>query len=130
MSASADILLYLRSPEKAVKQRSLSKGDIIFGILALDRASKKIRINFTLSGGGGMLRVQAFVQAAVSNIPGVVEITDAVGTSQLVAFRSNAAGKIDVEAAVVPGRYGVQVLTSSTLEAAGAESDVETILMS
>jgi hypothetical protein len=77
-----------------------------------------------------MLRAQAFVQPAVTNVLGVVEITDAVGTSQLVAFRGNAAGKIDVEAAVVPGRYDVQVSTSSTLEAAEEESDMKAILIS
>jgi hypothetical protein len=83
-----------------------------------------------LFGGGGVLRVQAFVQPAITNISGVVEITDTVGTSQLDVYRSNAAGKIDVEAAVVPVRYDVQVFTSSTLEAAEAESDVKMILMS
>lgn len=77
-----------------------------------------------------MIQVQTFVQAAVANFPGVVEITDAEGTSQLLGVKSDAVGKAEVGVPVALSRCGVQVLMSSTIGAAEAESDVQSILIS
>ena len=101
----------------------------IGGILAPIRANRRTRIAFEATVAGGRIRVVAGLQPPSAGVPGVVEITDAGGAPRLVPFRSDASGRVLVEAAVAPGRYDVQVFTSSTPQAAEAESEVREVVV-
>jgi hypothetical protein len=101
----------------------------IGGILAPIRANKRTRIVFEASAFQGQIRVIGALQPRSADVPGVVEITNAAGASRLFPFKSNSVGDILVDAVAVPGRYDVQVFTSSTAAAAEAESDVRQVLV-
>jgi hypothetical protein len=54
-------------------------------------------------------------------------LTDAAGAPRLVSFTTDAAGQLTVSTGALPGRYDVQVFTSSTRDAAEAESIVRQV---
>jgi hypothetical protein len=101
----------------------------IGGILAPIRANKRTRIAFEAGVLPSRIRVNAALHPPTASVPGVIEITDAAGTPRLIPISSDAAGQIHVETAVAPGRYDVQVFTSSTPQAAEAESDIRQVVV-
>jgi hypothetical protein len=62
-----------------------------------------------------------------AGVPGVVEVTDAAGAPRLVPITTMTGGQIQAEINVAPGRYDVQVFTSSTRAAAEAESVIRRV---
>jgi len=101
----------------------------IGGILAPVRANKRTHIAFEAVALPGRIRVTAALQPPSANVPGVIEITDAAGAPRLLPVRSDPTGYIRAETPVSPGRYDVQVFTSSTPQAAEAESDIRQVVV-
>jgi hypothetical protein len=99
----------------------------IGGILAKVRANKKTRIRFEATAGPGTIHVAGSLDPPSGFVPGVVEVTDAAGAPRLVSFTTDAAGQLTVSTGALPGRYDVQVFTSSTRDAAEAESIVRQV---
>ena len=95
----------------------------IGGILAAVKANARTRIVFEVRVTPSRLFVLAWLQPPAAGVPGVVEITDAAGASQYLPLTSNASGELMTDLRIAPGRYDVQVFTSSTLAAAEAESE-------
>jgi hypothetical protein len=101
----------------------------IGGILAQVRANKQTRVVLEAAAVEGRIRVMAWLQPPVAGVSGVVEVTNAAGASRLVPFTTDAGGRIQAETVAAPGRYDVQVFTSSTPQAAEAESDRRQVIM-
>jgi hypothetical protein len=103
----------------------------IGGILAKVRANKRARIErFEVSAtASSRIRVIGLLQPSGSGVPGVVEVTDAAGASRLFPITTDALGVIQTEVPAHPGRYDVQVHTSSTREVAEAESVTREVIV-
>ena len=102
----------------------------IGGILAKVRANKRSSLaRFEVIPEPSRIRVIALLVPAAAGVPGVVEITDAAGAPALHPVMTDASGVIQGTFKVAPGRYDVQVFTSSTLQVAQAESVVRQVVV-
>lgn len=101
----------------------------IGGILAPVRANKRTRIVFEASSGEGRIRIMGFLKPPTPGIPGVVEVTDAVGAARHFPITSDASGRLQADILVGKGRYDVQIFTASTPKAAETESEVRHLVV-
>lgn len=102
----------------------------IGGILAAVRANKRLHLAVEVTiVDDRVLQVLGAIVPGVPDVPVVVEITGAGGTSQLAPSRTGPTGQFLITAPLPSGTYTVQVFTESTAEAAATESKPHTVVV-
>jgi hypothetical protein len=101
----------------------------IGGILAAVRANQRLHLAVEIGADDRILHVLGGISPGVPDVPVVVEITSAGGTSQLAPSRTGPTGSINITAPLPPGTYIVQVFTASTPEAAATKSKPHTVVV-